>query len=239
MAEIVLFVGPSAFGAGLERAAHLEIRPPARRGDVESLLSTQRAGVAIVCDGVFGSTPAVGHAEICRAIDAGWSVWGVSSIGAIRAHELACEGMRGYGYVYRQFARFRDFRDDEVALLHFPEPPYFPLSEPLVNLRYALERHVDALGMTATSRAAVIEALARRWFGDRTEQFMRRSLVRQGGLSVRAADRLMKWMCAHRVKTLDLLDLLRTRPWLDGAATARPTAAGQAPRRGSSPRLRP
>ena len=77
----------------------------------------------IICDGVFESQPAVSHAELCRALDGGWAVWGVSSIGAIRAFEMRAEGMRGFGYVYKQFARFEASRTTNCACSTFPPSP--------------------------------------------------------------------------------------------------------------------
>ncbi len=56
-----------------------------------------------------------------------------------------------------------------MCLLHFPEAPYFPVSEALVNLRFALEQQQAALGISGR-----IESRAPRhlrdvlWFGDRT-----------------------------------------------------------------------
>jgi hypothetical protein len=212
----VLFVGPSACGidpAALSRGG-LRVRPPVARGDVDSLLArSRRPGVMILCDGLFQSEPAVSHAELCRALDAGWQVWGVSSLGAIRAHELRGEGMRGFGWVYEQFTRHTDFTDDEMCLLHFPEPPFFPVSVPLVNLRYALACRAAELGITAASRRRVLSVLSGLWFGDRTASRMRQTLLESGGLSAEVADDLLRWMAAHPIKTLDLQALLLQRPW--------------------------
>lgn len=168
----------------------------------------------VLCDGVFGGEPAVSHAEICRALDVGWQVWGVSSMGAIRAWELRDEGMRGYGYVHAQFARFDDFTDDEMCLLHFPEAPYFPVSEPLVNLRFALEQRGPALGIPAASASLLIDALRGLWFGDRTEAAMRALMRSPAGIDSGAADALIEWLKAHRVKALDLVALMAERPWV-------------------------
>jgi hypothetical protein len=219
VAEPVLFVGPTAWG--LDQAVlsgkGIRVRPPVARGDIDRLLARSRGpGVMILCDGLFQSVPAVSHAELCRALDAGWQVWGVSSLGAIRAHELRDEGMRGFGWVHGQFARHADFTDDEMCLLHFPEPPFFPVSVPLVNLRYALARRSADLGIAAARRRRVLSVLSRLWFGDRTASRMREALLESGGLSADAADDLLRWMAAHPIKTLDLQALLQQRPWRAG-----------------------
>lgn len=216
MPEVTLFVGPSAHGlssADLLRGG-TQLRPPARRGDIDRLTAASaEPGVIVVCDGIFQAEPAVSHAELCRAIDAGWQVWGVSSLGAIRAHELRHEGMRGFGYVYAQFERFDDFTDDEMCLLHFPEAPYFPVTEALVNLRYALECRQAALGIGEAAAARVLTELGRLWFGDRTLARVRSAMVDEAGIAEPVADALLDWLGRHRVKTLDLARLMAERPW--------------------------
>jgi hypothetical protein len=216
MAEVTLFAGPSTYG--LERAALLQdgvqLRPPVRRGDVDRLVEAEATpGVLVICDGVFQSVPAVSHAELCAAIDAGWQVWGVSSIGAIRAFELRDEGMRGFGYVYEQLSRHADFTDDEMCLLHFPEDPWFPLTEALVNLRHALDVRGAALGISVDAAARALAPLSRAWFGDRTPEFMHAALV-DAGVPAPDAQALLAWTAANRVKSLDLRRLMQVRPWL-------------------------
>ena len=175
-------------------------------------------GVVILCDGTFEVSPAVSHRELCRAIDADWQVWGVSSLGAIRAHELRREGMRGFGDVHAMFQRFDDFADDEMCLLHCPEPPYFPVSEPLVNVRHALEQRGSALGLDDAAQQAVIVELRKLWFGDRSLSRIRAALLQAGGMAPLNADLMLQWLTSNRLKTLDLARLLAARPWVGAQA---------------------
>ena len=100
------------------------MRPPVRRLDVAKLTATERRpGTLVIVDGLFHDTLAVGHAEIREAMRRGWRVWGLSSMGAIRAREMAPLGMKGFGRVFERFEAEADFQDDEVALLHEPRPP--------------------------------------------------------------------------------------------------------------------
>ena len=216
MAEVILFAGPSTHG--VDRAILLrdgvQWRPPVRRGDVQRLVDAgSTPGVLVICDGVFQCVPAVSHAELCAAIDAGWQVWGVSSIGAIRAFELRDEGMRGFGYVHEQLSRHPDFTDDEMCLLHFPEDPWFPLTEALVNLRHALDVRGAAAGISVDAGTRALATLSRAWFGDRTPEFMQRALV-DAGVAASTAQSLLAWTAANRVKSLDLRRLMQARPWL-------------------------
>lgn len=224
MPECTIFAGPSTCGLAAALLAYPDFdwRPPVRRGDVDALIDgAPEPGVMVVCDGVFKSAPAVGHAELRRAIDTGWQVWGVSSLGAIRAFELRTHGMRGFGEVYAMFHRYEDFTDDEMCLLHFPEVPYFSLSEPLVNLRYALERRGPQLGIAPASAAAVIDHLSGLWFGDRTLERMRSTMVELAGIAPASADALLHWLTQNRVKTTDLENLMARRPWRMSAAPGR------------------
>jgi hypothetical protein len=222
MHEVTVFAGPSAYGMACPSSGTRWL-PPVRRGDIDRLIDAAfRIGVIVVCDGVFGREPAVSHAELCRALDAGWHVWGVSSIGAIRAYELRFEGMRGHGYVYAQFERLADFTDDELCLLHVPEAPYFPVSEALVNVRYALECNKRELNISDAAVARLVQDLRDLWFGDRTESRIRSLMVEQAGINPASADAVLGWLRRHRVKTLDLADLMARRPWLDALTSPEP-----------------
>lgn len=228
MAEALLFVGPSGRGLAPARLAGIDCRPPARRGDIERAIAPWRhhgggpRPAIVLCDGIFASAPAVGHGELCEAIDAGFQVWGVSSIGAIRAHELRREGMHGFGWVYEQFARHADFTDDEMCLLHLPGPGYEPLSEPLVNVRHALARRGAALGITPRAANALLRDLGTLWFGDRSHELIMDLLCGPLGQPAEAARGLIDELVRRPVKRLDLERLLRVRPWR--AAQRRPPA---------------
>lgn len=218
MTDVQVYAGPSAYGLdpSLRGLPGLAWCPPARRDDIGNLVDrTPEPGVIVLADGVFHIAPAVSHAELCEALDAGWQVWGVSSLGAIRAWEMRDEGLRGWGWVHAQFACHDDYTDDEVCLLHFPEPPYFPASEPLVNLRHTLQQRGAAHGLDAAREAAVIAELRTLWFGDRTLARMADVLVHTGGMAPPAAQALLGELEQRRVKVLDLESLLRARPWLD------------------------
>lgn len=227
MPEVTLYAGPSTYGLppGLLAAAPLRCLPPVRRGDIQRLCEGQaEPGVVLICDGVFQCEPAVSHAEIGHALDAGWQVWGVSSLGAIRAFELRERGMRGFGWVHALFQRLPGLADDELCLLHAPQEPWFPLSEPLVNLRYALAMQGAAMGLDAAAAAKLVAAARELWFGDRTEATLRGLMHEVAGLDTSRSAALWSWLTRHRVKTLDLAALLSRRPWL-AAAPAAPAPA--------------
>ncbi|MCW5256439.1 TfuA-like protein [Verminephrobacter aporrectodeae] len=133
----VLFVGPSLAGHKTAELfpPHVQIRGPIQRGDMDAL--PQSTTDVLLVDGVFHSTLAVSAREVLAALRRGIHVYGSSSMGALRAAELGQFGMVGIGGVYDMYRSGLVNADAEVALTYDSEC-YLPLSEPLVNIRYAL-----------------------------------------------------------------------------------------------------
>ena len=210
-----MFAGPTLARARIMRPglslAAVHVAPPIRRGDLPRLVAAVGPPSAIaIVDGVFHQALAVGHIEIRDAMAAGWEVWGLSSMGAIRAREMRHLGLRGFGRVYDMYgAADRDMRDDEVTLLHDPHPPYREASEPLVHLRAALVDLGDRGLILPADAAAIADALDEMYFGDRTLATFR-ALV-----AARAPQALAELadIDRHRIKALDLIDFLEQRPF--------------------------
>lgn len=212
-----LFAGPTLERARQIGTPHLDavrVMPPVTRGDLRRMLPAKPGVVAIV-DGYFHvDRLSVGHAELRDALQRGWKIWGLSSMGAIRAAEMSTFGMRGFGRVFARYRDDRTFRDDEVALLHEPDPPWREISEPLVHLRTGLDALVDAGVLPTSSKELIVERLMGLWFGDRTLSRtceIVREYVRDRD------DELRRWVDgfdAYRDKPHDLLAFLDERPWL-------------------------
>jgi hypothetical protein len=218
-ADVVMFVGPtlgeSVRARALAAAQGVRLCPPVKRRDLSGFLAKarrQRPGVICIVDGVFHDRLAVGHAEIRATLNRGWRVWGLSSMGAIRAREMRSLGMRGFGRVYELFDAGGDFQDDEVALLHAPTAPYRPMSEPLVHLRAALDHLVTIDLVPSSASTAVAESLKRRWFGDRTMKAMLSDLRREGAALSPIMTELRDFS-RFRLKTIDLEQFLECAPW--------------------------
>ena len=218
-ADVVMFVGPT-LGEGRRArtlaAKHgVRLRPPVKRRDLSTFLSKagrRRPGDVCIVDGVFHDRLAVGHAEIRDLLERGWRVWGLSSMGAIRAREMQSLGMRGFGQVYDRFNAGIDFQDDEVALLHEPTAPFRPSSEPLVHLRAALDHLVTVELVPRRVAAAVVQSLKGRWFGDRTIAAMLTDLRREGA-SLAPIRNELRAFGRFRLKTIDLEHFLELAPW--------------------------
>jgi len=219
----VVFVGPTLAPCPRARARvrPLRLRPPVKRSDVARWIDTHdEPGIIVIVDGVFHDTLAVGHAEIRDALRRGFRVWGLSSMGAIRAREMSALGMRGFGEVFDRFVHEDDFQDDEVALLHEPTPPYRAVTEPLVHLRAALEHLVARAIVRERDAAAVLADLKSRWYGDRTVRGTIDALVRRDPACADAVHNELRDIRRFAIKTLDLERFLDERPWEEGARAA-------------------
>jgi hypothetical protein len=195
-------------------ARRYRVRPPVKRNDVTKVVeAADEPGVMVIVDGVFHDKLAVGHAEIRDAIQRGWKVWGLSSMGAIRAREMSALGMRGFGRVFERFAGEADFQDDEVALLHEPTPPYRAVSEPLVHLRAAIEYLLEQGIVSQAVATAAVDDLKSRWFGERTVRGTIEALARRAPEASDAIRRELNDFQRFALKTRDLEIFLERHPW--------------------------
>jgi hypothetical protein len=188
------------------------LRPPARRGDIAALLS-EEPGILAIADGTFHSYPAVGHAEIRTALEKGWQIWGLCSMGAIRAAEMHTLGMRGFGEVFEAYAGDPDLDDDEVALMHSSEPPFRPMSEPMLHIRRFLADLASRELLTRQQTTAIVDELKQRWYADRTMGALKNALTHHSGLATTVVQAEMANFDAFRTKQHDLLRFLKEQPW--------------------------
>lgn len=214
-----VFAGPSIFGTSFGASADDGINwlPPVRRGDIDSLIAEHPTpGVIGVADGTFHAYPSVSHVELREALEAGWLVYGLCSMGAIRVSEMRHMGMRPWGRVAEMFCKQRDFADDEVALVHGSEAPYAPLSEPLVHIREFCAQ-AQVLGwLSAGDANGVIEAMRHRWYGERTLASLRRELCQALGVPSLPNEMgaALDDFGPYRLKQADLRSFVADKPWL-------------------------
>ena len=200
---VVVFLGPTLpLDEAAERLA-ADYRPPACHGDL--FLAAREGPIAIaLVDGAFDAVPSVWHKEILWALDRGVAVYGASSMGALRAAELAAFGMTGVGEIYRAFAAGTLEDDDEVAVAHGgPDDGWRPLSDAMVDVRATLRRAVD-LGVVDEAVAGQVAARVK------ATPYPRRLLATALDGTSEAERALGAWLPGGRVhqKRLDALALL-------------------------------
>ena len=164
--DIVVFLGPSLDRATAEGVLSADYRPPARRGDVFRA-AEEGARIIGIIDGVFFQDSAVGHKEVLAVLEMGVFVVGASSMGALRAAELARFGMEGVGEIFRLYRDGVLISDDEVALI-FDPISYAPLSEPLVNVRENVRAARERGAIDAVSAEKILAAGSSLYFPKRS-----------------------------------------------------------------------
>ena len=166
--DLVVFLGPSLPEDEALSLAPCRVLPPARQGDVWRALSLRPRAIALV-DGVFEAQPSVWHHELLAALDAGVTVFGGASMGALRAAELTEHGMVGVGHIFEAYRRGELVDDSEVALLHADaEHGFRALSVPLVNVRHAARLARRARVLVPREAQALVDAAAALFYQDRT-----------------------------------------------------------------------
>ena len=205
--QTTIFAGPSLTPSAVQliNEKGYALLPPIKRGDLVTLLDNGFRGRVVIADGVFQQVLSVGHREIMNAIAGGCEVYGVSSMGAIRAFELRNSGMRGYGKVYSLFFEFEDFMDDEVALLFGATPPYRVMSEPLVHFRECINYLVIQEKISQRAGQAIIGKMKELYFGERTILFFKELILAHTG---RHLTELINNFESFRCKCSDLLNCI-------------------------------
>ncbi len=166
MQTVVVFLGPSLDLDEARTILDASYRPPAKRGDLTAAVESGAAVIGLI-DGVFFQDAAVGHREILSALRRGVRVIGASSMGALRAAEMESFGMEGVGEISRRYSSGELVADDEVALVFDPYTSC-ALSEPLVNIRYALERAEDNGILDGGECRTLLSVAAGLYYPDRT-----------------------------------------------------------------------
>jgi hypothetical protein len=163
---IPVFVGPS-LPPRMRPAGPFDWRPPAQAGDALALLDRPPARLCLI-DGLFDACPAPWHKELLLLMEAGTTVFGAASMGALRAAELHPFGMSGVGTIFRAYRDGRIDGDDEVALIHAPERlGWAALTVPMIEVRATLLAACRAR-LIASATARRIRSLAREiHFSDR------------------------------------------------------------------------
>jgi TfuA protein len=171
MFDTVIYLGPTLSREAARKVLTAEYLPPICRGDLARLPKEVRF-VGIV-DGEFYQRLAVSSKELLPLLKSGVKIFGASSMGALRAAETYNLGTIGIGKI---FAMFRDGLldgDDEVALVYEPET-YRKLSEPLVNLRCALDMAAEAKIIDEQERERLVLQMKACYFPERSHKALQR-----------------------------------------------------------------
>lgn len=201
-------------GLSLTRAEVARVLPdaefagPVGRGDVSADLAAG-IGVIVIVDGRFFQSLAVAPGELMDALRRGIRLYGCSSMGALRAAELAPCGMHGHGKIFEFICAHPVFRDDLLGQI-FQEDPLRALTVPYVDLHFSL-RELERRGRTTRRPAdAILRAAAELPFPDRDLSRIHERLVARHGKAAEAlVELLRRGLRGARQKRLDALATLR------------------------------
>jgi hypothetical protein len=179
-----VFAGPSLAAPGaapLDVPEPIELLPPVKRGDIARLLDSADPPTHLgIIDGEFLQGLMVSPKEVLRAMDvSGVRVYGSSSVGALRAAELAGYGMVGIGSVFELYRSGAIDGDDEVAVT-YDQTTGGALCEPMVNLRVAIAAAVDGGVITRESADEALRIAKALYFPDRTHARLIKELAGRG-----------------------------------------------------------
>jgi ribosomal protein S12 methylthiotransferase accessory factor len=198
-ARPIVFLGPSLAHDLAREILDADYRFPIRRGDINDIAA---GSVVAIIDGVFDEQLAVTPTELRNALARGVRIFGASSMGALRAVEVP--GVVGVGRIYEMYRDGKIDSDDEVAITFDPES-LRPLCEPLVNVRYAVDRLAVPGTLSREMAARILRAAkALPYF----ERVYSRILARAGLAERQEVGHLAKMLASHDLKREDAITLL-------------------------------
>jgi hypothetical protein len=209
MYSVIVFAGPS-IGSSIQITNEFDVRPPACCGDILRAMADKPRAIGLI-DGVFETIRSPWHKEILFAMSRGIALFGASSMGALRAAELAPFGMIGVGKIFEAFRDGSLEDDDEVAVLHGPaELGYENLTKAMVNVRASLEKARSAQITTQEAKGEMVSIAKQLFYKDRTWQNIFATSV-QRGIPQSVIAPLEAWLPFNEVdlKREDALMLLR------------------------------
>lgn len=182
---------------------------PAKQGDMVLAFKAHQPSHILLIDGFFEFTPAVWHKEILHLISNGVTVYGASSMGALRASELHAFGMIGHGVIFDQYKNGEIEDDDEVAVSHGPKEIDYPsLSDAMVNIRSTV-KHLQSLNLLSANLAEkILNSAKSLFYKERTYA----NLLKKMAISPNEIKNLMEFFKTYQIdqKKLDAISLLES-----------------------------
>jgi hypothetical protein len=207
--SIAVFLGPTLRHAEAAPLLGAHYHPPVAMGDLYRV-SKSNPDVMVIIDGMFGDKPSVMHQEIMYCLSLGITIWGASSMGALRAAELAPQGMRGWGEVFQLYQTGQLQDDDEVAVAHAPEElGWQQVTLALVDIRFAVSAAVRQASITGEEARSFLRLGKQLHYANRTFEELS-AAAQQADLpeAIQALLRDQAFFARHSAKRRDAITLL-------------------------------
>lgn len=186
--------------------------PPVSGGDLCKLHGHKVPFLIAIIDGYFENRISVWHKEILYLLSKKVPVFGSSSMGALRAAEMAAFGMIGIGRIYKKFASGIYEDDDEVTVSHGPAEAGFPqISEAMANIRFTTEAAVRNNILTKAAAENFISAAKSTFYKKRNYGYITRQCIEYDNMREGDFSRFVIWLEKYRIdqKKLDAFSLIK------------------------------
>lgn len=130
-----------------------------------------------IIDGEFLQNLSVSPTEIRDAMRCGLSVYGSSSMGAMRAAELLSFGMIGCGRIYEQISRDPYFRDDKLGQIFYEGTDLISL--PFMDFFLGMEDLVERKIVSRKDSNEVVKYYEDLHFADRNYAALRAQILKR------------------------------------------------------------
>lgn len=151
-----------------------EFHQPIERYDLLKDIDLGYNVVGII-DGKFQQSLAVNSSEILDAIRCGLKMYGSSSMGALRAAEMAHFGMIGCGAIYEFVKKSPIFQDDYLGQ-SFNSENLAASSVPYIDLHFELERKVASGAISGHHGEMMRHAYSEIFYPQRNQQALKFAL---------------------------------------------------------------
>lgn len=176
--NIIVFVGPSLPPSDRRRfGPAVDWRPPVGRGDLDDLGDADLTVVLV--DGYLVHRHPPSPTEVFRLVQRGVTVWGCSSLGALRAAELRHHRVSGSGWVFDRVVDGTITADDELVAELDPRTN-LACGVFLANLRFGLDVYLDAGHITECQRDDLLRRVGEWHFAARTVDAVRGAALSVG-----------------------------------------------------------
>jgi hypothetical protein len=161
--KVLIYAGPSLDSNTIaEQLGDCDVllKPPVKHGDFASDVLEFEPTHILILDGLFHHSLSLWHKEVIWALQIPGvkGIYGASSMGALRAADLADYGVIGCGKIFNWFYEGIISDESEVACVYGED--YKELTIPLVNVRGALLQDIEG-GIVALYEADYIFSRAR------------------------------------------------------------------------------
>lgn len=189
-----------------------EVLPPVRRGDLPRAIE-DGVHVAVIVDGRFHQSKSVSVSEIVDCLRAGMTVYGCSSIGAMRAVECREWGMIGCGAIFEHLLETPYFRDDYLAQSLDPET-FKAFSVPFIESLVRMGKLRAQKLIREDDAELVLELLEGCHYPQRTEASLR-GMLRKRDVDPKRASELARLVFAEVRQKFDDAELTLKKVRLD------------------------